>query len=263
MRSTGRLYLRVDDAVDERLDPYRATEAAAQLLEANHQLLGSWPLALTAYNHGANGMRRARDTAGTSDIATIVRSYSSPSFGFASRNFFVSFLAALTIDRNPEKYFPGLARREAAGFTEVEMPAFVPMASLLRTVKVEKSQLAALNPALRAAVWEGRQYVPRGYRLRLPESGNAWTSASLAGQLDLHDLYANQPRARSHRVKAGETLASVARHYGTSTATLAKLNGLKDGAVLKARATLRLPDIPASRIAAPDLVLAAVVQPAP
>ena len=62
MRSTGRRYMRVDDAVDERLDPYRSTEAAAQLLAYNYRVLGSWPLALTAYNHGAAGMRRAKES---------------------------------------------------------------------------------------------------------------------------------------------------------------------------------------------------------
>jgi len=98
MRSTGRRYMRVDDAVDERLDPYRSTEAAAQLLAYNYRVLGSWPLALTAYNHGASGMRRAKESVGTDDYVKINRTYSSRTFGFASRNFFPSFLAALTID---------------------------------------------------------------------------------------------------------------------------------------------------------------------
>ena len=77
MRSTGRRYMRVDDAVDERLDPYRSTEAAAQLLAYNYRVLGSWPLALTAYNHGAAGMRRAEgNPCGTDDYVKINRTYS-------------------------------------------------------------------------------------------------------------------------------------------------------------------------------------------
>ena len=96
MRSTGRRFLRIDNAVDERMDPFRETEAAAQLLNYNYRLLGSWPLAITAYNHGAEGMLRAREQLGTDDIVRIVREYHSPTFGFASRNFYVSFLAALT-----------------------------------------------------------------------------------------------------------------------------------------------------------------------
>src|SRR6185369_9997544 len=79
IRSTGRRYLHIDAAVDERLDPYRSTEAAAQLLSYNYRLLGSWPLAITAYNHGAEGMRRAREQVGTDDIVRIVRQYQSKS----------------------------------------------------------------------------------------------------------------------------------------------------------------------------------------
>src|SRR5262249_28544918 len=66
MRGTGRRFLRIDSTVDERLDPYRATDAAVKFLEQNYIVLGSWPLALTAYNHGTAGMRRAQEQLGTS-----------------------------------------------------------------------------------------------------------------------------------------------------------------------------------------------------
>ena len=100
MRSTGRRYMRIDSAVDDRMDPFRATEAAAQLLSFNYRLLGTWPLALTAYNHGAEGMRRAKEQVGSDDIVKVLRNYHSPSFGFASRNYYVSFLRR--VDRRPE-----------------------------------------------------------------------------------------------------------------------------------------------------------------
>ncbi len=58
-------------------------------------------------------MKRAQEQLGTSDIATIVRKYNSRSFGFASRNFYLAFLAALEIDQNPEKFFPGIRRNAA------------------------------------------------------------------------------------------------------------------------------------------------------
>ncbi|MEN9705438.1 MAG: hypothetical protein RLZZ393_1317 [Pseudomonadota bacterium] len=183
MRSTGRRFLRINDAVDERLDPFRATEAAAQLLDYNYRLLGSWPLAITAYNHGAAGMRRARDALGTSDIATIVREHHSPTFGFASRNFYVSFLAALEIDRDPARYFGPIERRGTVRYPEVEVPADVPVAVLLRATQVERASLQALNPALLPAVWKGKRRVPAGYLLRLPESARDWTKERLAAAL--------------------------------------------------------------------------------
>ncbi|MFT5694470.1 MAG: membrane-bound lytic murein transglycosylase D, partial [Myxococcota bacterium] len=67
-RSTGQRFLRVDHVADERLDPYRATVAAARLLKQNREVTGTWPLAITAYNHGASGMRRAARKLGTKDI---------------------------------------------------------------------------------------------------------------------------------------------------------------------------------------------------
>src|SRR6516165_420757 len=147
MRSTGRRYMRIDGAVDDRLDPFRSTEAAAQLLAYNYRLLGTWPLALTAYNHGAGGMRRAKEAVGTDDITAILRNYRSPSFGFASRNYYVSFLAALEIDRNPEKYFGPLQKERETHFQEIEVPAYVSVSSLQRLLTMEPTELHALNPA--------------------------------------------------------------------------------------------------------------------
>jgi membrane-bound lytic murein transglycosylase D len=250
MRSTGRRYLRIDDAVDERMDPFRATEAAAQLLDYNFRFLGTWPLALTAYNHGAAGMRRAADSLGTTDIATIIRNYKSASFGFASRNFFPSFLAALTIDRDHAKYFPDLKQRPEMTFTEVELPAYVPLAALEKVLKVDHAKLLQLNPAFRPALLNGSRYVPKGYRLRLPVSASDVTSTVLAQRIDVQDQYINQPRGRSYRIRKGDSLSGVADRYGMTVAALASLNGLSTSADLRAGRTLRLSEQPATRVAA-------------
>lgn len=183
MRSTGRLFLRIDQAVDERLDPFRSTEAAAQLLAYNYRVLGSWPLAITAYNHGAGGMRRAKEQVGSDDIVRLVREYRSRSFGFASRNFYVCFLAALAIDQDPQKYFGPLTRVPDIRFHEVALPAASSMGALERVLGVDRKTLRGLNPALLPIVWRGDRQVPRGYRLRLPESTAAWTSEMLAQRL--------------------------------------------------------------------------------
>jgi membrane-bound lytic murein transglycosylase D len=242
MRSTGRRFLRIDDAVDERFDPYRASEAAAQLLDYNFRLLGTWPLALTAYNHGAGGMRRARATLGTSDIVRIVRTYKSPSFGFASRNFYVCFLAALEISRNPEKFFGPLQRAAPQRFHEIELPAYVPANSLVRVLKVDRERLEQLNPALRSTVWNGQRLVPRGYQLRLPADAGDWTPALLAQRLSPTEQYAGQPKPRSYRVRQGDTLASVAARNSISELELARLNRLKATSKLTVGRSLLLPE---------------------
>ncbi len=183
MRSTGRRFLRIDAAVDERMDPFRESEAAAQLLNYNYRLLGSWPLAITAYNHGSEGMRRAREQLGTDDIVRIVREYRSPTFGFASRNFYVSFLAALSIAQDPDKYFGPLHRGSESQFVEVKLSTSASSATLVRTLGVDRDTLRGLNPALRPGVWTGQRSIPAGYVVRLPGSASKWTSDLLAQRL--------------------------------------------------------------------------------
>jgi membrane-bound lytic murein transglycosylase D len=243
MRSTGRRYMRIDDAVDERLDPYRSTEAAAQLLAYNYRVLGSWPLALTAYNHGAAGMRRARESVGTDDFVKINRTYSSRTFGFASRNFFPSFLAALTIDENPEKYFGHLVRRPEQKFREVTMPAFVRLSTLERVTGVDREQLRLLNPAWRSTIFNGTRLVPKGYRLRLPpDTAEKWTPEMLLAKVPGTELYASQVVARSHRIRKGETLASIAQRYGLTAERLADINNMSTKATLRSGRRLALPE---------------------
>src|SRR6516164_1325773 len=250
MRSTGRRYMRIDGAVDDRLDPFRSTEAAAQLLAYNYRVLGTWPLALTAYNHGTAGVRRAKETLGTDDIVRIVRSYNSRTFGFASRNFYVSFLAALDIDRNPEKYFGPLQKQTEAHFQEIEVPAYVSVSSLEHALKMEPTELRALNPALLPAVWSGAQRVPKAYRLRLPADGTKWSSQLLAQRLDPGEMFTGQRAPPHYRVQRGDTLAALATRYGVPIESLAELNHLRTSAHLRPGRVLTVPETTAITLAA-------------
>jgi len=108
MPDTARRYLRVDGAVDERRDPYKATIAAAQYLRDAHDVLGTWPLAITAYNYGVGGTRRAVDAVGSSDLVEVIDHHSSPAFGFSCKNFYAQFLAAAHVAENQHYYFPAL-----------------------------------------------------------------------------------------------------------------------------------------------------------
>jgi membrane-bound lytic murein transglycosylase D len=250
MRSTGRRYMRIDAAVDDRLDPFRSTEAAAQLLAYNYRVLGTWPLALTAYNHGTAGVRRAKETLGTDDIVRIVRSYNSRTFGFASRNFYVSFLAALDIDRNPEKYFGPLQKESEAHFHEIELPAYVSAASLEHALKIDPGKLRALNPALLPAVWNGAQRVPKAYRVRLPADGTQWSSQLLAQRLTPAEMFTAQRAPPHYRVQRGDTLAALANRYGVSIESLAELNHLRTSAHLSPGRVLTVPETTSITLAA-------------
>jgi len=96
---TGKRYLTITRGRDDRRDPIRATEAAARLLRHNYETLGSWPLALMAYHHGMEGVLAARAAVGSSAVEEIIARYTGPRFGFASKNFYAEYLAALEIFR--------------------------------------------------------------------------------------------------------------------------------------------------------------------
>lgn len=103
-RGTGRLYLRINRKTDERLDPMKATRGAARLLRDNYRALGSWPLAITAYNHGRAGMLKAKNGHGD-DLTTIINGYRGRLFGYASMNFYAEFVAAVQVYQQYPQYF--------------------------------------------------------------------------------------------------------------------------------------------------------------
>ena len=81
-------------SVHLRTHPEVSTRAAAKLLRQNYARTGSWPLALTAYNHGLGGVLAGMNQTGSRDLCELISGYKSPSFKFASMNFYAQFLAA-------------------------------------------------------------------------------------------------------------------------------------------------------------------------
>ena len=246
MPSTARRFMRVDSVVDERLDPYSATEAAANLMLYNYRLLGTWPLAVTAYNHGPGGLRRAQDELGSSDIDVIVKRYQGATFGFASRNFYVAFLAALEVDRNSERYFGPITRLPETDSTPVEMPDYIPVEALAKAFKVDMGALRVLNPALRPPIWSGIRFVPRGYALRLPGVPPQAEIAAALERLPASQRYVAQRNDGNHKVRRGETLAGIAAASGVSLPRLLAANGWGAAPAVTRGQTVRIP-VPASR----------------
>ncbi len=240
-RGTGRLYMRVDHVVDERNDPHLATVAAARLLGANHKRLGTWPLALTAYNHGAGGMARAKRKLGTSDIETVVRKYKSRTFGFASRNFYVEFLAAHELQQNPKPYF-GEVTKEPSQMPEiVMMKDFVKATDLAKALGVTTTSLRESNPALRQPVWDGQKYVPKGYPLRIARDPARDNPEALIASLSSGVRHGRQIADRSYRVRKGDTLSRIASRHGVRMSELSALNGLRSRHKIRVGQVLKLP----------------------
>ena len=145
IRSTGRRFLTISYTLDERRDPILASHAAAKYLKENYKKLGTWPLALTAYNHGASGMARAKSKHG--GYEAIFNKYDSRRFGFASRNFYSEFLAAREVAKHYQRYFKGLKMDSKVKTTQVKLAGYAAIDDLANYFKVDPLVVRELNPA--------------------------------------------------------------------------------------------------------------------
>ncbi|MFH2123920.1 MAG: lytic transglycosylase domain-containing protein [Pseudomonadota bacterium] len=175
-RSTGKTYMRIDNLIDERQDPIIASHAAAKFLKKNHSLLDSWPLALTAYNYGTSGMLRAKKDKGTYE--KIFLGYQEGYFKFASRNFYPEFLAALKVAQKIEQD-PSLRRHKPTATATVRLKKHASIATISRNYKVNIDTLKALNPAIKASAFQGKQRLPQGYQLKLPATAQKHTKRTM------------------------------------------------------------------------------------
>jgi len=241
MRSTGRRYMTVDYVVDERLDPMLATSAAARLLGENYRALESWPLALTAYNHGRAGMLRAKQRHG-SRIEEIIENYQSRTFGFASRNFYAQFLAARKIMRSHESYFGDVVREEPEPIDELELPFYTNIEDLEKHLGLPPSVVERYNPALRPPVFRSNKRIPKGYVLRLPAGTVGPNSDTWLASIPRSRRFAEQHRSEYYTVRRGDTLSGIASRNRTSVRSLAAVNNLSSRHRIFVGQVLQLPD---------------------
>jgi membrane-bound lytic murein transglycosylase D len=242
MRGTGKRFMQVDYVIDERLDPISATEAAARLLRENYGMLGTWPLALTAYNHGGAGMKRAISQLGTSRIDVIVARYDSPSFGFASRNFYAQFLAARRIVRSYESYFGPVDRDEPRVVDTVSLPFYADVADLERNLGVSRETIAELNPALRPPVFRSGKRIPKGYTLRLPAGTVVGDASTWLAAVPKASRHPDQHENRYYTVRRGDTLGEIAAKQRTSVAALVAENDVGARRPIYPGQVLQIPD---------------------
>jgi membrane-bound lytic murein transglycosylase D len=236
-RSTGKRFLTVDYVLDERRDPIVATHAAARLLKENHDKLGSWPLAITAYNHGAAGMQRAKARHG--DYPHIFTSYKGRTFKFASRNFYSEFLAARQVASEYQYYFDRLILNVPIRSRSLRLNGFAAITDLCRHFQVSPQVLRDMNPALRPPVFSGQKYVPKGYVLNLPADPEA-DGLSMA-TIPAAMFKTVQKPSRFYTVQRGDTAGKIARMHRVKLNDLVLANNLDRRATVYARQTLRIP----------------------
>ncbi len=237
-RSTGRRFMTIGYAMDERRDPLLSSKAAAKLLKQNYEKLGNWPMAITAYNHGVTGMLRAKRAKGSYE--EIFKHYRRRRFKFASRNFYAEFLAAREVAKNYGRYFGLLQLDKPHDTREVLLEGYTTITDLSRHFQVGVDTIQELNPALRPPVLKNQKYVPKGYALRLP--ADAVDGKQVASAEMLESLYRlRQKPSRFYRVKRGDTVGEIAQIHGLKVSELIIANNLDSRATIYISQNLRLP----------------------
>ena len=168
MPFTGREYLRINKQVDERRDPVKSARAAAQVLKANMKMLGNWPLAVTAYNHGPYGIRKGVRKAGSTDLIDLIHKYKSRRFGFASQNFYSEFLAALMTVEHADQVFADLKRKPKMEFANYRLPKGTTVKKLVRKFNLSVNDLGRMNPDILRGVLRYQGWLPKGYVVKVP-----------------------------------------------------------------------------------------------
>jgi membrane-bound lytic murein transglycosylase D len=168
MPGMGKKYLRVGDFVDERNSPIKATEAAAKLMLSNFRILKTWPLAVSAYNHGAGGLIKASRLFKTKNLADLITNFKSKSFSFASQNFYSEFLAALYGEKYQDDVFGALAKYPPLPGETYSLHRKMRAKTLVDIIGITMEELKLFNPDLRKQTIAGFTFLPVGYHVRVP-----------------------------------------------------------------------------------------------
>ncbi len=170
MPDTARNYMFVNRYHDERNSPLKASRAAARLMSDNYAALKSWPLAITAYNHGRGGMERAARTVGSRDLGKIIRNYRANSFGFASKNFYAEFLAAADVYDVLVAEQKVVPRPSNLNIAVVRVNKPLSVHHILQATNLTKENLQELNPCLKDRSFTQNKYrpLPKAYEIFVP-----------------------------------------------------------------------------------------------
>lgn len=166
--NTGKKFMIVDHSIDERQSPFKATEAAAKLLKENHLITGhSWPLAVTAFNHGPAGVKRAAKFARTKNLATIIEKYRTRNFRFATANYYCEFLAALYAETYQKEIFGDLKTGVVHEIAEISLSKALRVNQVLSLTGLNAEEFLQFNPDLKKAM-KHNTLLPRGFHLHFP-----------------------------------------------------------------------------------------------
>lgn len=235
MRATGRSFgLKLNDYVDERRDPEKATVAAARYLTYLYSLFGDWHLAAASYNAGEG--RVSRSMRGQRDKSFFALS-AARRLPNETRNYVPKLIAAMIISKNPSRFGFEVSEGSRALKTRwLALEKSVRLNDLAHAISVDPKVLETLNPELRLGITPPGS-AAKPYLVRVPE--NSYTTAYAAVE--------SLPSAPSTyhvaaRVRRRESLGQFAKRYGITLNVLLKANpGVRADARLAKGQRLMIP----------------------
>jgi len=255
MAPTARRYgLRVDDWLDERLDPEKSTMAAARHLADLYAVFGSWNLVQAAYNAGEMKVLQAIRSMGSSDFWTLTGGRVLPD---ETKNFIPAIQAATLIAREPERYGFVFTPAEPLEYEIVTVPRATSLKLLSLYSGIPQEALERLNLELKL-----KQTPPDGpYTLKVPVGGSRLVQRTLEQQVSLREAPPARPSDHRrgklspgfHVVKPRETIRTIAKRYGISVANLVRWNDLQETAQVRPGDRLRVAAAPKREESQTDL----------
>jgi membrane-bound lytic murein transglycosylase D len=222
MPATGKLYgLKIDWWIDERKDPIKSTQAAAEHLKDLHNLFGSWPLALASYNAGAGKVQRAVLRTRSEDFWDLK---ASRYIRKETKNYVPKFMAATIIAKNPEAYGFTLTDYQPFKFDEVMIEESTDLRLIARCAECTYEEIKELNPELRR--WVTPPHFDK-YILRIPQGKRVVFLANFAAVPPEQKI-----RWERHEVRKGETLDGLSKQYNTTPEAIRDINGLAKNRIM-------------------------------
>jgi membrane-bound lytic murein transglycosylase D len=219
MQSRGNEYgLLQTPYTDDRLDPEKATRAAARHLRDLYRQFGDWYLAVAAYNCGPGNVERAIQRTGYADFWEIHKRRALPS---ETANHLPIILAMTIMAKNPKDYgLEGITQEAPLEYDTITLDAPTHLGLVADLAGTPLQTLRELNPAVLKLV------APLGYQVHVPKGSGSQVMASL--ETIPTD---RQATWRVHRVNSSETVAAIARQYNTSLQSIAAANGVASTAL--------------------------------
>ena len=201
--------------VDDRQDPEKATRAAARNLKDLYNQFGDWYLAMAAYNCGASNVQHAVERTGYADFWELYKRGVLPQ---ETRNYVPIILAVTIMAKNPSQYgIEHITPDPPVPMDQVTINYPVDLRLVSESVDTSVNSLLELNPSLLRLTTPKDQ----NFTLNLPAgSAGKYQTAIAAIPLDMRTSW------RYHRVEYGDTLASIAHKYHTSSSAIAQANSL-------------------------------------